>query len=270
MKLPIQKGPLADFIGRKINSYREPSRKGTSKGEPIGFSRVKYTAMLLGLTNTDLRKEARDLGVGYGLLRKWRTEADFKKAMSSHAEEFVDEIIEALGVEVEKNDRAFHKFLSGPFRQLRNGWSKEIDINQLIIGAASWGAPIIFALGNRGSSLLRNAKHPDQFTTHCLPFITLMDGICEVQDGSKVFALMEDPIRRRLEPSIWFWIIDFTMKGLERGMSVQRRKKAVFQLAQLKRQLGRMVSRSPVDDLLAEIRAEKARLAGKGSKMRTE
>ena len=259
MKIPLQEGLLANFITRKMDSYQEPSRKGTPKGEAIGFSQVKHTAMLLALTNTDLRQVAKSQGISYGLLRKWRTEADFKKMMSSHVEEFVDELIEALRVKVEENNKAFRAFLSGPFRQLQNGWSKKIDINQLIVGAASWGAPINWALAERAYSIwLRDSNHGDQISMD-FPLGDLIDSLCEAQGESPVFAHLIDPELRKYESLLWISTIDFVMEGLEKGMSVQHRKKAVFRLGLLKRRLERMGSRSPVADLLGAVKAELAR-----------
>jgi len=262
MKIPLQNGPLAEFITRKMASYQEPSRKGTPKGEAIGFSQLKHTAMLLALTNTDLRQVAKNLVISYGLLRKWRTEADFKKLMSSHAEEFVDELIEALQVKVEKNNKAFREFLSGPFRQLQNGWSKKIDINELIVGAASWGAPINFALVERASSFwLRDSNHDDQISM-VFPLGDLIDSLCEAQGESPVFAHLINRELRKYESMLWISTIDFVMEGLEKGMSLQHRKKAIFRLGLLKKRLERMGSQPSVADLLGAVEAELARREG--------
>ena len=266
MKVPVQKGPLGDFILRKANSYREPFRKGTPKGEPIGFSEVKYTAMLVGLTNADLRKAARDQDVSYGLLRKWRTEADFKEAMSSHAEEFVDEIIEALRVEIEKNDKAFGKFLGGPFRQLRNGWSSKIDINPLIVGAVGWGGPVNFAFVKRTISLwMRHSIHFGQIGIG-FPLRDMMEGIFKALGESSPLAGI-DSVLQKCEPIMWTKTIDFVVEGLEKDMSIERRKKAVFHLCRLKRRFEGMGSRDPIGEILA---AGKARRARKGSLKRSE
>lgn len=92
---------LFDYIARRELDYCEPQRQGTPRGEKIGFTTKKYLASLLvGLTNFKLKKLAGDLdkkyGLSYGLIKKWRTEKDFKKACEDHAEEFADFLIEKM------------------------------------------------------------------------------------------------------------------------------------------------------------------------------
>jgi hypothetical protein len=62
---------------------------GTPRGSPIGFSREKYTATLLMLAEHRGQKQiAEFLEIGYGLLRKWKTEPEFKKEVEQHVKEF--------------------------------------------------------------------------------------------------------------------------------------------------------------------------------------
>ena len=79
---------LLDFLNGKINKYREPQRRGTRKGEVIGLSLVKYIAALRSLYKVKIKDVAEQLGVSYGLLRKWRTEKVFKKQVASFEKEF--------------------------------------------------------------------------------------------------------------------------------------------------------------------------------------
>ena len=79
---------LLDFLNGKINKYREPQRRGTRKGEVIGLSLVKYIAALRSLYKVKIKDVAEQLGVSYGLLRKWRTEEVFKKQVASFEKEF--------------------------------------------------------------------------------------------------------------------------------------------------------------------------------------
>lgn len=79
---------LQKFINEKIDNYVEPERKGTPKGDPIGFSKVKYEASLAMLYNYSQKWIAENLGVSYGLLRKWNTEENFKKLIENHMAEF--------------------------------------------------------------------------------------------------------------------------------------------------------------------------------------
>jgi len=83
---------LAIKFGRSLvesmmENYQEPTRAGTPKGDPIGFSwKKKQAALLMILYNPDsglgLKQIAKIADVPPGVLRVWRTEADFKMAES--------------------------------------------------------------------------------------------------------------------------------------------------------------------------------------------
>ncbi|MGO9611700.1 MAG: hypothetical protein ACLPX5_01510 [Dissulfurispiraceae bacterium] len=85
---------LSRFINDKINAYLEPLRLGTPKGDKIGYSLKKYQAMLLCLYNWEKKKVAEIAGVSYGLLRKWRTEEEFKKRLSKNARDFSQRVVD--------------------------------------------------------------------------------------------------------------------------------------------------------------------------------
>ena len=69
--------------------YVAPIRKGTPRGEPVGFSQKKYRATLLALKgDKELKWNAKMLEVSYGLLRKWRSEAEFKSLVNQHVMQF--------------------------------------------------------------------------------------------------------------------------------------------------------------------------------------
>src|SRR4030043_2327838 len=82
------KGLLLRFINKKGESYVEPSRKGTPRGEIIGLSLEKYEASLFMLTSMNLKRISERSKVSYGLIRKWRTETPFKGQMEKHITEF--------------------------------------------------------------------------------------------------------------------------------------------------------------------------------------
>ncbi|MDA2910425.1 hypothetical protein MYX04_05795 [Nitrospiraceae bacterium AH_259_D15_M11_P09] len=83
-------GVLGGFIQRKLREYVEPTREGTPRGEPVGFSKAKYDAMVLSnLTALRLQSVAREAGVPYRGLKKWRTEESFLNAIDPLVEEFV-------------------------------------------------------------------------------------------------------------------------------------------------------------------------------------
>jgi hypothetical protein len=82
------KGLLLRFIKEKRESYVEPSRKGTPRGEIIGLSLEKYMASLFMLTSMNLKRTSERSKVSYGLIRKWRTETPFKGQIEKHIMEF--------------------------------------------------------------------------------------------------------------------------------------------------------------------------------------
>jgi len=69
---------LTRFMNDKIANYAEPTRKGTPRGEDVGYSRTKYVANLLGITNLKGKQIARLTGIPYGTLRNWGLEPSFR------------------------------------------------------------------------------------------------------------------------------------------------------------------------------------------------
>ena len=88
-----QRGLLMKFILYRVHTYQEPTRKGTARGEVIGFSQTKYRATLMGLTNLSVKKTAAIVEVSYGLLLKWRTEDAFRQMIDQHHKEFVSGVL---------------------------------------------------------------------------------------------------------------------------------------------------------------------------------
>jgi len=87
---------IDNFIYRKIDEYEVPTRAGTPRGEPIGYSAKKYYAAVLCLKTVPVKEMAKMTKVSYGLLRKWRTEDDFKKLVEELSVEFTAEVINHL------------------------------------------------------------------------------------------------------------------------------------------------------------------------------
>jgi hypothetical protein len=85
----VPAGALVAYIVRKAQRYIEPQRRGTPRGDSIGFSSAKYRAALLTMTRLSLRDAARAAGVSYGVLAKWKTEDDFMKVVDAHIWEFM-------------------------------------------------------------------------------------------------------------------------------------------------------------------------------------
>ena len=86
-------------MAEKLAGYVEPKKKGTPKGDPVGFSLAKYKATLYAFRdrvlpeNQDLATQAKQLGVSYGVLKKWRSEEKFKEMVSQHEREFTSRVL---------------------------------------------------------------------------------------------------------------------------------------------------------------------------------
>jgi hypothetical protein len=91
---------LLNFIIDRLSNYKEPTRKGVPKGDPIGMSYSKYLICLVMLYNfplKDIIKQAKDItrlaDISYGLLRKWRTEPNFKEMYEKNCHDFTEYFI---------------------------------------------------------------------------------------------------------------------------------------------------------------------------------
>ena len=84
------RGLIARYIKDHLCSHAEPVRKGTHRGDRIGMKKDKERAALLSsLTCRTPKAIALEVGVSYGLLRKWKTEDRFKDVMNSALTRFV-------------------------------------------------------------------------------------------------------------------------------------------------------------------------------------
>jgi len=87
---------LEQFIEEMNEQYKEPERKGTPRGRPVGFSGRKYLSSLWMMTNLIQKDIARKTSVSYGLLRKWNTQESFKDVLRGHCNEFAGLFIEHI------------------------------------------------------------------------------------------------------------------------------------------------------------------------------
>ena len=90
------KTKLQFFITEQTERYVEPERQGTAKGDPIGFSSVKYKSTLLYMTNLKGKEIAEAVGVSYGLLRVWRTEGPFLTTIERHIRTFAGMVVKHI------------------------------------------------------------------------------------------------------------------------------------------------------------------------------
>jgi hypothetical protein len=91
----------------KLKNYQEPSRAGTPKGDPIGFSKKKYKAVLLMalyptcLKIIDIAKLAQ---VSENVLMVWRTQDDFRTAMRKELSNLGEVIVKTIECDMYENE----------------------------------------------------------------------------------------------------------------------------------------------------------------------
>ena len=110
MEVVMKNTLLQEFIIEKAKNYLEPQRKGTPKGDPIGFSKEKFLCSLYMLYNTPQKEIAQMLKISYGLVRKWNTEKAIKDTILIHCFEFADYLFKYLRDKT-NSDLQQHKIL---------------------------------------------------------------------------------------------------------------------------------------------------------------
>ena len=103
-RFAVGDGLLTRFLRDKLAQHVEPTRRGTPRGAPVGFSRTKLAAALFALTSADVKQTARELRVSYGVTRKWRTEAAFQALVARLEDEFVARFGEAVDADLGELD----------------------------------------------------------------------------------------------------------------------------------------------------------------------
>lgn len=103
--------PIGKFIQNRLDTYKEPQREGTKKGDRIGFSKKKYLATLMMLLNTTQDCIAKTIGVSHGLLRKWNTEAEFKKIVEAHCREFAKTLNHTVSNDVQHYSKLLRQYI---------------------------------------------------------------------------------------------------------------------------------------------------------------
>ena len=88
-----------EWIAKKLENYQEPTRAGTAKGDPIGFSANKYKASLYMITHPqlfDLKSIARIVQTTEGTVRVWRTQEPFQEKVEAACKELGQLIWKAI------------------------------------------------------------------------------------------------------------------------------------------------------------------------------
>ncbi|GEM_PF-6687608 len=117
--LVIKFGFFEAYILDAMDSYDEPVRKGTPKGERIGFPKHKYyCSLMVALTDKKLKTIAEENkethGISYGLLRKWNSEEDFKALVQDHRVLFFSKYISLIESVQKESQINYCQYLDDP------------------------------------------------------------------------------------------------------------------------------------------------------------
>lgn len=163
---------LSRYINEQSAAYREPARRGTRRGETIGYSRKKYAAALLCLYGWEVKTTAEVAGVSYGLLRKWRTEEEFRALIDRHAEEFSNRVVreclslvlhaQEAGFDSKKLDRASRG--AKAFRTLNDNERPFLDSADYgeELQSYLWRAVKAFTLQQREAEAVKDSKKAER------------------------------------------------------------------------------------------------------------
>jgi hypothetical protein len=117
----MENTPLENFIEQKARAYAEPSRKEASRGQRIGFSKKKHLATLSMLTADKQITMAMELGISYGLLRKWNTEGPFRAMVGKHCREFADTFVKYVLERYGQQENARNEYLNRSQATVQSG-----------------------------------------------------------------------------------------------------------------------------------------------------
>jgi len=167
---------LRDFISQRLDQYVEPSRAGTPRGEPIGFTKAKYAATLCGLCDMKQKDIASALGVSHGLLRKWHTEDAFLKMIDNHCESFVRVFIANVHNRAKRLNDLSESFWSKPLNDFAVEQQPPLPADEL-----SDMAVYSFALRVMlGSALVKETEIVSKADP---PDLSVLTQLLEVMDG---------------------------------------------------------------------------------------
>jgi hypothetical protein len=97
---------VMELAQARLSEYEEPQRAGTPRGEAIGmFGQKFHASFLMALYPQAMRFDeiGKIIGTSPGVLRVWRTQSSFKKAMAEANRAVANEIIGMLKKALDEN-----------------------------------------------------------------------------------------------------------------------------------------------------------------------
>ena len=158
-----EKSLLQDFITGEIENFQDPERRGVRKGEKIGFTKNKSIACLLtGLLNTTPKKLAGEYGKNlftYALLRKWRSEPEFKTEAENFATEFALRLVQYITDEIYKSNEEFDEYLYGTGDDY-----SEINIDPIVPNARQLSSAVVACLKGHVNYYINSLEKQPSFS----------------------------------------------------------------------------------------------------------
>lgn len=201
--MEIEKGShstlLKSFILDRLTHYEEPQRLGTSRGEPVGLSRIKFKATLWMLFDMSKKKMAESLGVSYGLLRKWNTEKAFKEAVEKNYRDFAQYFIRHIEKRVQLRKQKTEEILSRPIEEIAAMKSDELSLayNEYE-DAALYSTELVVRISNalweKGINKMKN-DNDVELLEFCLESSNVLSAL-SFYSGTKPSPILEKELKR--------------------------------------------------------------------------
>jgi hypothetical protein len=251
-RFAVGEGLLTRFLREKLAGHVEPTRQGTPRGAPVGFSRKKLAAALFAVTSADVKPTAREVGVSYGVVRKWRTEPAFKALVERLEDEFVERFCAVVDAEVGPLDDGWDwtREVGAPRRPTPSVGGRDspgqpagprgADVEQIVAALyarrADWFATNLGDLRLYGPRLIRKlARHllDEGDGAGRLGRMSVLHGL-----SARWRQAQPSPDLQQLGVSALLGILRFIVRALESpSLSSPQRRRALVYLGMLQRQL---------------------------------
>ena len=146
---------MSRFINQNTERYLEPQKKGTSKGDPVGFSKIKHTASFLMIMDFKEREIADMLDMPVGVLRNWLTQTPFKTAVWGNCRRFAEYMFSDIEARIEHKMPIRQKDKKTDIDKIRNDFRELWDSH---IYSECVAENVLTLLSDRVTTLMKELK----------------------------------------------------------------------------------------------------------------
>jgi hypothetical protein len=202
----IEKSFLWDYISRRFTEEQDPQRAGTPRGEKIGFTRQKHlAAALVGLTNLKpkdilgLQISGVKIEFGYAVLRKWKTEKEFKEAMAETVNDFANKFILEWESLIKKDHAITDDYLKGKIEEYP---SNVIDFRRFYGGSLFFNKNVVSKIKTifvlRYCDVIQATEKEEISPRRLTYFFSIMDFLEAVDPQNNPKTKLETPSKYEL------------------------------------------------------------------------